>query len=263
MASPVIFGIGKMGFISTDGSGPGGQEAGYFPFATSVELTKTTENTKIFAYPPAGGNGRLKQVANIQGQEEWAGTLTINVQSWLELQMILGARSQSISQVYFDPKTQLVVGGDITDVELNGLDPSDIVVSYLEYNAVAGVPVQFQVVASPAVPSATTVVLDNAANTLSFAAQFEGRAIYYAINKTVTKQVIGAANPTYITGLKFFGNLVTNGNTTANGYGLYIPSLTLDGNFSIGVSGAENEVSIPFTPVLDGNNSEPVLIIQL
>jgi hypothetical protein len=263
MAAPVISGIGNLGFVTTDASGPNGQEGGYFPFVTSVSLTKTTEISKIFAYPPAGGTGRLKQVASISGTEEWAGTMSINVQSWLELQLLMGQKSQSISQAYFEPKTKTIASNIITDSNLVGVAEADVVVSYIDYDATAGAPVQLEVDVSPATASATKTILDATAGTLTFAAAFEGQPIYYSINKSATKQVIGASSPTVISGLKFFGTLTTNGGTTANGYGLYIPQLTLDGNFSIAVTGTENEVEIPFTPVLDGNNSEPVLIIQL
>jgi hypothetical protein len=107
------------------------------------------------------------------------------------------------------------------------------------------------------------VVLDNSANTLTFAAQFEGQEIFYSIVTTASKRVIGASSPTLIKGLEFYGVINTNGNTTSAGYGIYIPSLTLDGSFAINLTGGDDEVEIPFSPVLAAGYSEPVVIIEL
>jgi hypothetical protein len=263
--APVISGIGQLGLITTDGSGPGSgtQEGAFFPFTTSVSVEKTTENSKIYAYPPAGGTGTLKQVANIKGQEEWSGTMSINVQSWLELQLLLGQKSQSVSQDYFEVKTATVdSGGTITDTDLGGATVADVQVSFIEYDSTGGSPRQLEVITSGTV-TANQVLLDEPNTQLEFHSSLQGLSVYYTLAKTATKNVIGIVNPTVITGLQFFGLLTTNGSTTAAGYGLYIPSLTLDGNFSIGVSGTENTVEIPFTPVLTGGYSEPVIIIEL
>lgn len=263
--APVISGIGQLGLITTDGSGPGSgtQEGAFFPFTTAVSVEKATQNSKIFAYPPAGGTGTLKQVANIKGQEEWSGTMSINVQSWLELQLLLGQKSQSVSQDYFEVKTATVsAAGKIIDPALDGATVDDVQVSFIEYDATGGSPRQLEVITSGTLTT-NNVLLDEPNTELEFHTSLWGLNVYYTLAKTATKSVIGIVNPTVITGLQFFGLLTTNGSTTAAGYGLYIPSLTLDGNFSIGVSGAENTVEIPFTPVLTSGYSEPVVIIQL
>ena len=265
MTQPVISGIGKLGLMTTDGSGPGGLEGGYFPFTTSVTFTKKTSNQKIFAYPPAGGTGRLKQISLIQDQEDWSASMVLGTQSWLDLQLMYGQHSQSVTQSYFDVKTALVTSGVVNDTDLTGLTVNDVVVSYTGYSSTAGAPIQLAVQIAPHTPLQGEVVLDPTAHTLTFHSSMEGQSIYYAINKSSTKDVIGRANPQLIRGFKFFGVLATPSATTAAGYGIYIPSLVLDGNFSFGAgAGSKNAtVDIPFTPLLYGNNSEPVLTIKL
>jgi hypothetical protein len=264
MASPAAFtGFGELILKTTDGSGPAGDEGGYFPFPTSFSVTKETEIVDKFAFKPCGGTGVKQKVASFQGQQDWNGTMSIGVYSFLDLQLIYGQKAQTKSLTYPDVKCAIVASGVITDAALSGLDPEDVVVTWSYYDSTAGAPIQLIVVPSPDTASATEVVLDNSANTLTFAAQFEGQEIFYSIVTTASKRVIGASSPTLIKGLEFYGVINTNGNTTSAGYGIYIPSLTLDGSFAINLTGGDDEVEIPFSPVLAAGYSEPVVIIEL
>ena len=259
-----ITGFGELIFKTTDGTGPGGAEGGYFPYVTSFTVQKETETIDKFAFKPCGGTGVKQKIASFQGQQNWTGTMTMSVMSWLDLQLLYGQKAKTITQSYMDVKCAIVDASlEIADADLGGLDPEEVVVTWTDYDATGGSPVQLDVDVSPAVASATKVILDNAGDTLTFAAQFEGLEIHYAINKSASKSVIGASNPTLIDGLEFYGVLNTNGSSTANGWGLYIPSLTLDGNFSIAVTGGDDEIEIPFSPVVASGYSEPVILIQL
>ena len=266
MASPAAFtGFGELIFKTTDGSGPGtGKEGGYFPFPTSFEVTKKTDKVDIYAFKPSGGTGVKQKIAAYQGQQDWSGTMSIGASSFLDLQFLYGQKAKSVSVTYPDVKSAIVDNtGVITDTDLTGTTPDDLVVTWAYYDATAGTPVQLVVAESPTTASATTCILDATAHTLTFAAQFEGQEIFYAISKTATKRIIGGANPTLITGLEFYGVLNTNGETTAAGYGLYIPSLVLDGNFSIKLTGKADDIQVPFSPVLASGYSEPVVLIEL
>lgn len=107
------------------------------------------------------------------------------------------------------------------------------------------------------------VSLDNSGNTLTFPAIYSGLQVFYSIETTATKSVIGLTNPTLYSGFEFFGVLNTHGSSTAAGIGLYIPELILDGNFSVGVTGGDEEITVPFTPILKSGYSEPVVMIEL
>lgn len=106
------------------------------------------------------------------------------------------------------------------------------------------------------------VSLDNSSNTLTLPAIYAGLQIFYAIDTTETKSVIGLLNPTLLRGFEFYGVLNTHGSSSSAGWGLWIPELVLDGNFSIPVTGGGDEIDIPFTPVLKSGYSEPVLLIE-
>lgn len=106
------------------------------------------------------------------------------------------------------------------------------------------------------------VSLDNSGNTLTLPAIYAGLQIFYAIDTVETKSVIGLLNPTLLRGFEFYGVLNTHGSSTRAGFGLWIPELVLDGNFSISVTGGDDEIDVPFTPVLKSGFSEPVLLIE-
>ena len=106
------------------------------------------------------------------------------------------------------------------------------------------------------------VSLDNSGNTLTLPAIYAGLQIFYAIDTVETKSVIGLLNPTLLRGFEFYGVLNTNGSSTRAGFGLWIPELVLDGNFSISVTGGDDEIDVPFTPILKSGFSEPVLLIE-
>lgn len=258
-----ITGFGELVFRTTDGTGPNSQEGAYFPYPTGFAVEKATETVDKFAFKPCGGTGRKQKVARFTGQEDWTGTMTFGVNSWLDLQFLYGQKSQTASITRPDVKCATVTSGIITDAALNGIDPEDVQVTWADYDATGGSPVQLEVLPSPDTASATEVVLDNSANTLTFAAQFEGLEIFYAVNVTASKKIIGLSNPTLLLGFEFFGVLQTNGSTTANGYGIYIPELVLDGNFSVSVTGGDDEIEVPFSPVLKSGYSEPVIMIEL
>ena len=266
MASPAAFtGFGELILKTTDGSGPGnGKEGGYFPFPTSFSVSKETQIVDKFAFKPSGGTGVKQKVASFQGEQNWKGTMSIGVYSFLDLQLLYGQKAKSVSVTYPDVKSAIVSNaGVITDADLHGVAPEDVVVTWAYYDATAGTPVQLIVAESPTTASATTCILNPTGNTLTFAAQFEGQEIFYSINKTATKRVIGAASPTLITGLEFYGVLNTNGSTSAAGYGIYIPELILDGKFSIKLTGKDDEIEVPFSPILAAGYSEPVVLIEL
>ena len=171
-------GFGELTLVTRDGSGPNGQEGGFYPFISSFSLTRT----------------------------------------------------------------------------------ADVVVTWGGYNSTAGGPVQLEVTNVTA--TATTVDLDNASNTLTFHSNYEGLEIYYTIRKSASKSVIGLGSPTIYGSLEFFGQVSTSGTSTAAGYGIYIPELTLDGSVSLSVTG-DDEIEVPFSPVINGTNSEAVLLIEL
>lgn len=106
------------------------------------------------------------------------------------------------------------------------------------------------------------VSLDNSGNTLTLPAIYAGLQIFYAIDTVETKSVIGLLNPTLLRGFEFYGVLNTHGSSTRAGFGLWIPELVLDGNFSVSVTGGDDEIDVPFTPVLKSGFSEPVLLIE-
>lgn len=263
MASPfVLRGISELSFVTTDGSGPNSQEGLYTPWSTSFTLEKTTEVVDIYAFAPVGGTGVKQKVASFQGQVDWSGTIEMNAMSFLELQLVYGQKSQSASRTVPQIKTATVASNIITDADLNGITTADVLVTWAAYDATAGIPIQLEIDVSPATASATKVILDATANTLTFAAQFEGQAINYVIFKSVTKNMLGLANPTLITGLQMYGKMATNGSTTADGISVFVPALTLDGNFSVGLTGTENTISVPFSPVLASGYSEPVILMD-
>lgn len=236
----------------------------FFPYLTSFNATKTTETVDKFAFQPCGGTGVKTKIASFQGQADWNIDITMNVASWLDLQLLYGQQAQSASitvpKVYCDTVSSNI----ITNAALNGVAASDVKVTWGFYDSTAGNPVQFTVDVGPAVPSATQVILDNAGNTLTFdTGTFNGQTIFYTIDTAITKPAIGMSNPTSISGLSMYGEVFTNGSTTSAGYGLWIPSLTLDGNIALAVTGGDDEISVPATPVLASGYSEPVVMIQL
>lgn len=261
---PAAFtGFGELAFITTDNTGPNSQEGGYFPFPASFTVEKTTEIVKKFAFKPCGGTGKLQQVAGYTAQEEWTGTMTINVASWLDLQFLYGQKAKTATQTYWDVACAVPTANVITNAALVGKAVSDLVVTWIDYDATAGTPIQLEVIPSPDTASATEVVFDSAAGTLTFAAQFAAVEISYAYKRSASKSVIGLSNPTLLTGFEFYGQIATNAGSTAAGYGLYIPSLFLDGNFSVSLTGGDDAIDVPFTPILKSGYSEPVVLIQL
>ena len=44
---------------------------------------------------------------------------------------------------------------------------------------------------------------------------------------------------------------------------IYIPELILDGKFSIKLTGKDDEIEVPFSPILAAGYSEPVVLIEL
>lgn len=264
MGSPfVIRGISELSFVTTDGSGPNTQEGLYAPWSTSFTLEKTTEVVDIYAFAPVGGTGVKQKVASFQGQNDWSGTLEMNAMSFLELQLVMGQKLQNATKSIPRQYTGTVSSNTIANAALVGVAEADVLVTWASYDATAGSPVQLEVDVSPATASATKVILDPVGGDLTFAAQFEGQAINYTILTSLTKNMIGLSNPTLITELQMFGLMATNGSTTAGGIGVYVPALTLDGNFSVGATGSENTISIPFSPVLASGYSEPVILVEM
>ena len=257
-----LTGFGKLTLVTTDGSGPNGQEGGYFPYITAVNLSRTSEKTEKFAYKPCGGGGVRQKVASYITQVNWEGSFTMPVASWLDLELLWGQKSQTVSQTVPDVNCATVASNIITDASLNGVAATDITVTWIDYDATGGAPVQLEVDVSPAVASATKVILDNTANTLTFAAQFEGLEIYYTINTTSSKRVLGRSGSTAISTLSFYGVVNTSGSSSAAGYGIYIPELTLDLNVNLSVTG-DDELEVPFSPVLIDGYSDPVALIEL
>ena len=257
-----LTGIGKLTLITTDGSGPGGQEASYFPYVTGFTLQRTSDKTEKFAYKPCGGTGVRQKVASYISQVNWEGSFTMPVTSWLDLELLWGQKSQTVTQSYPSVKCATVTSNVITDSDLNGLAPGAVTVAWIDYDATAGVPIQLQVLASPDTASATEVVLDNSANTLTFAAQFEGQEIYYPLDSSASKRVLGRSGATLITSLSFYGEVNTSGTSSAAGYGIYVPELFLDLNINLSVTG-DDEIEVPFSPVLVDGYTDPVALIEL
>lgn len=253
-------GFGELTLVTRDGSGPNGQQGGFYPFISSFSLTRTADITDKYGYKPVGGSGIRQKLASYQIQADWEGSFTMPVASFLDLQLVMGQKAKTATQSYLDVKSGVVTSGIITDAGLSGISNDAIVVTWGGYNSTAGGPVQLQITTTT--PTATTVDLDNSANTLTFHSNYEGQEIYYTIRKSASKKVIGLGNPTVYGSLEFYGQVSTSGTSTAAGYGIYIPELTLDGSVSLSVTG-DDEIEVPFSPVISGTNSEAVLLIEL
>jgi hypothetical protein len=335
-----ITGFGSLNFITTGSKGPTSTTEGLFvPFPTSFSVEKTTEKVDKFAFVPAGGTGVKQKVASFQAQQDWTGEMTFGVQSWLDLQFLYGQKAQRASTTTPRVETSIVPLSNpytITDTSLSGKTATQVVVTWADYDSVAGSPLQLRVITTaigvhainavaslgaasivvdngsgaaavvlvvgdqitiaggtsvytitsvtagtnehtygitPVLDDAkadadvvtvrSVVSLDNSGNTLTLPAIYAGLQIFYSIDTTEIKSVIGLTNPTLFTGFEFFGVLNTHGSSTRAGLGIYIPELILDGNFSVGVTGGDEEITVPFTPILKSGYSEPVVMIEL
>lgn len=253
-------GIGKMS-ISTTETPFSSQDGTFFPYLTSFSVTKSVSLNKKFGYAPAGGTGLRQQLAILRQEADYTGEIVLPAQSWLDIQLLMGQIASTETVEYREVKSGIVTSGIITDADLNGLTVADVTVTNPFYDATGGTESVLSVVASPATPTANQVELDPVGNTLTFHASKEGLTVYYTILKTSSVSSVGKkASPTLIRGLRLDGVIqTTSGANANNGWRITIPSLELNGDFAISVTG-DDEITVPFQPLLTSASNEPIIL---
>lgn len=258
MAIGTYSGFGELMLSTTDLPFVSGAEnGGFFPRINGFNLTREVETTEKFGFEICG-SGTRKKLASFTAQTSWNGTFTMPVWSWLDLQLAMGYAAADESVTSWEVKCATVASNIITDADLNGLTDAQIRVTHPDYAVTAGDAGVFEIVA--AAPTGLQVDFDNVANTLTFeTGVYNGRTIFYAIQKTRNVPTIGGANSTALNAFSFYGLVNVSNGGSANGHIIWIPSLTIDGTVSLSVTG-DDEIEVAFTPVLVSPNKEEVII---
>jgi hypothetical protein len=250
--SGLSYGFKTFGVLTFGTDTPNSQQVAWFPEHTAAVLEVTGNEEIIQAYINGGTTGKLSPFKVFEEAEEFSLTVTAVGMNFHNLQLLVGEHASTTSSLARKVAKRTVVNAStytITDSDFAGLAATDVQATLAIKSSAYGSPREFTIATSGSA-TANTAILDNSANTLTFASSLGGATVDYFVSqpKSNVRTIGHEANPSRITYLGWRGILGTDEYLSTEGIEIVIPRMQRTRSYSLDSSSREYE--IVFTPVL-------------